>query len=284
MAAPVRTVVFPAAGLGTRILPATKAFPKELLPLVDRPIIQYGVEEAVAAGIRRVVLVTSPGNTMTGAHFAPHPALEALLEARGKAESLAVVRALSTLAEVTTVHQAQPLGLGHAVLMARPEVGDEPFAVVLPDDVIDADPPALRRMTDLFAAVGAPVLLVERVPREAVQRYGIIDATPLGEGVFQVRDLVEKPDPATAPSDLAIVGRYVLTPDTYSTRWKRPARTPAVRSSSPTACAACWSTGRSMPASWSAPATTRATAWVFSRPRSTLRSSVRTSRRSCGRS
>ena len=215
MAGPVRTVVFPAAGLGTRILPATKAFPKELLPLVDRPIIQYGVEEAVASGMRRVVLVTSPGNTMTGAHFAPHPALEAVLEERGKAESLAVVRALSALAEVTTVHQAQPLGLGHAVLMARPAVGDEPFAVVLPDDVIDADPPSLRRMTDLFAAVGGPVLLVERVPREAVQRYGIIDATPLGQGVFQVRDLVEKPDPATAPSDLAIVGRYVLTPDTF---------------------------------------------------------------------
>ena len=215
MAGSVRTAVFPAAGLGTRILPATKAFPKELLPLVDRPIIQYGVEEAVASGMRRVVLVTSPGNTMTGAHFAPHPALEAVLEARGKAESLTVVRALSALAEVTTVHQAQPLGLGHAVLMARPEVGDEPFAVVLPDDVIDADPPALRRMTDLFAEVGGPVLLVERVPREAVQRYGIIDATPLGQGVFQVRDLVEKPDPATAPSDLAIVGRYVLTPDTF---------------------------------------------------------------------
>ena len=216
MAAHVRTVVVPAAGLGTRILPATKAFPKELLPLVDRPIIQYGVEEAVAAGIRRVVLVTSPGNTMTAAHFAPNPALEATLEKRGKKDALALVRSLSTMAELTTVHQAQPLGLGHAVLMGGPVVRDEPFAVVLPDDVIDADPPALRRMTDLFAELDGPVLLVERVPRDAVNRYGIIDATPIRPGVYAVRDLVEKPDPADAPSDLAIVGRYILTPDLFA--------------------------------------------------------------------
>ena len=215
MAAHVRTVVVPAAGLGTRILPATKAFPKELLPLVDRPIIQYGVEEAVAAGCRRVVLVTSPGNTMTAAHFAPNPALEAILEARGKTDALALVRGLSAMAELTTVHQAQPLGLGHAVLMAEPAVRDEPFAVVLPDDVIDADPPALRRMTDLFAELDGPVLLVERVPRDAVNRYGIVDATPIRPGVYEVRGLVEKPDPADAPSDLAIVGRYILTPDLF---------------------------------------------------------------------
>ena len=216
MLSQVRTVVFPAAGLGTRILPATKAFPKELLPLVDRPVIQYGVEEAVRSGIRRVVLVTSPGNRMTGAHFAPDPALEAALEARGKTESLAAVRALSALAEVATVHQRQPLGLGHAVLAARPQVDGEPFAVALPDDVIDADPPALRRMTDLFAEVGGPILLVERVPRDAVGQYGVIDAKAIGDGVFEVRDLVEKPDPAAAPSDLAIVGRYLLTPDVFA--------------------------------------------------------------------
>lgn len=215
MAARVRTVVIPAAGLGTRILPATKAFPKELLPLVDRPIIQYGVEEAAAAGISRVVLVTSPGNNMTAAHFRPNPALEAILEKRGKTESLELVRNVAALAELTTVHQEQPLGLGHAVLMAGPAVGGEPFAVLLPDDVIDADPPALRRMVDLFAELGGPVLLVERVPRDAVNRYGIIDAAPLRPGVFEVRDLVEKPDPADAPSDLAIVGRYVLTPDLF---------------------------------------------------------------------
>ena len=216
MAARVRSVVIPAAGLGTRILPATKAFPKELLPLVDRPIIQYGVEEAAAAGIDRVVLVTSPGNDMTAAHFRPNPALEAVLEKRGKTESLALVRRVSALAELTTVRQEQPLGLGHAVLMGAPAVGGEPFAVLLPDDVIDADPPALRRMVELFDELDGPVLLVERVPRDAVNRYGIIDAAPLRPGVFQVRGLVEKPDPADAPSDLAIVGRYILTPDLFA--------------------------------------------------------------------
>lgn len=216
MSTPVRIVVFPAAGLGTRILPATKAFPKELLPLVDRPIIQYGVEEAVQAGIRKVVLVTSPGNTMTSSHFARSPELESILEARGKTEALAMVRAVTQMADVTTVHQNQPLGLGHAVLMAKASVGNQPFAVVLPDDVIDADPPALRQMTDVFAEVGGPVVLVERVPHDAVHRYGIIDATPVREGVFQIRDLVEKPTPETAPSDLAIVGRYILTPDVFA--------------------------------------------------------------------
>ncbi len=212
----VRSVVIPAAGLGTRILPATKAFPKELLPLVDRPIIQYGVEEAAAAGIDRVVLVTSPGNNMTAAHFRPNPALEAVLEKRGKTESLALVRRVSELAELTTVRQEQPLGLGHAVLMGAPAVGGVPFAVLLPDDVIDADPPALRRMVELFDELNGPVLLVERVPRDAVNRYGIIEAAPLRPGVFEVRGLVEKPDPADAPSDLAIVGRYILTPDLFA--------------------------------------------------------------------
>ena len=198
------------------MLPATKAFPKELLPLVDRPIIQYGVEEAVRSGVRRVVLVTSPGNTMTGAHFAPDRALEALLEERGKTDSLAVVRALSAMADVTTIYQDQPLGLGHAVLVAKDQVGDEPFAVLLPDDVIDANPPALRQMIDVFTERRGSVLLVERVPHEAVHRYGIIDAKPLGNGVFEVHDLVEKPAPKQAPSDLAIVGRYILTPDIFS--------------------------------------------------------------------
>ena len=215
MSANVQTVVFPAAGLGTRILPATKAFPKELLPLVDRPIIQYGVEEAVNSGIRRVVLVTKPSNTLTKAHFTADPELEAILEERGNVDALATVRALSVMAEVKTVHQEQPLGLGHAVLAAKSEVGDEPFAVVLPDDVIDATTPALQQMTDVFAEVGGPVLLVERVPPEAIQRYGIIDATPIRNGVFEIRDLVEKPTPEAAPSNLGIIGRYILTPDLF---------------------------------------------------------------------
>ncbi len=215
MSASVKTVVFPAAGLGTRILPATKAFPKELLPLVDRPIIQYGVEEAVRSGIREVVLVTSPDNTATAAHFAENPKLEQLLAERAKTRELAAVRAVSAMASVTTVHQTEPRGLGHAILMAAGRVGDNPFAVVLPDDVIDADPPALRQMTEVFDQVNGPVILVERVPQSAVNRYGIIDATPLRDGVYTIRDLVEKPSPDEAPSDLAIVGRYILTPDLF---------------------------------------------------------------------
>jgi UTP--glucose-1-phosphate uridylyltransferase len=215
--AAVRTVLVPAAGLGTRMLPATKAIPKELLTLVDRPIIQYGVEEAVQAGIRRVVLVTNPGNTLTASHFAPAPALETALGAGGKAGLLATVRALTDLADVATVHQPEPLGLGHAVLCGRDAVGDAPFAVLLPDDVIDAEPPALGQMLDVFAACGGPVLLVERVPRDAVHRYGIIAAEPIRDGVFRVTDLVEKPAAADAPSDLAIIGRYVLTPDVFDT-------------------------------------------------------------------
>ncbi|MYK90237.1 MAG: UTP--glucose-1-phosphate uridylyltransferase [Acidobacteria bacterium] len=215
--AAVRTVLVPAAGLGTRMLPATRAVPKELLTLVDRPIIQYGVEEAVQSGVRRVVLVTNPGNTLTASHFAPAPTLEAELQARGKPDLLATVRALTALADVTTVHQPEPLGLGHAVLCGRDAVGDAPFAVMLPDDIIDADPPALGQMLDVFAACGGPVLLVERVPRDAVHRYGIIAAEPIRDGVYRVTDLVEKPAAADAPSDLAIVGRYILTPDLFPT-------------------------------------------------------------------
>ena len=215
--AAVRTVLVPAAGLGTRMLPATKAVPKELLTLVDRPIIQYGVEEAVQSGVRRVVLVTNPGNTLTASHFAPAPALEAELAARGKPDLLADVRALTALADVATVHQPEPLGLGHAVLCGRDAVGEAPFAVMLPDDIIDADPPALRQMLDIFAEYGGPVLLVERVPHDAVHRYGIIAAEPSRDGVYRVTDLVEKPAAADAPSDLAIIGRYVLTPDLFPT-------------------------------------------------------------------
>jgi UTP--glucose-1-phosphate uridylyltransferase len=215
MESSVRTVVFPVAGLGSRILPATKALPKNLLPLVDRPVIQYGVEEAVASGIGRVVLVTSSDDTMTAAHFEANPRLEAILADRGKTEALEAVRAVTAMADVTTVQQADPLGLGHAVLMAKNAVGNAPFAVALPDDVIDADPPALRQMRDVFDEFNSPVVLVERVPREAVDRYGVIDATPVRDGVFKVRDLVEKPDPKSAPSDLAIIGRYILTPDVF---------------------------------------------------------------------
>lgn len=215
MSASVRTVVFPAAGLGTRLLPATKAFPKELLPIVDRPIIQHGVEEAVQSGISRVVLVTSRQNDAASAHFAASPALERILAERGKTRELAAVRAVTALATVMTVHQTDPRGLGHAILAATDTVGADPFAVVLPDDLIQAEPPALRQMIDIFDALQGPVILVERVPWESVHRYGIVDASPLGNGVYAIHGLVEKPAPDRAPSNLAIVGRYILTPDLF---------------------------------------------------------------------
>ena len=211
----IRKVVFPAAGLGTRILPATAVLPKELLPILDKPIIQYGVEEALASGLNEVILVSSPGKTMLEDHFDRHPELEEILERRGKSALLSGLREVSQRMELSTVFQDEPLGLGHAVLVSRDLVDDEPFAVVLSDDVIDADPPALRQMLAVFDDVGGPVLLVERVPRDAVHRYGIIDGTALGAGVYRVNDLVEKPAPENAPSDLAIIGRYLLTPDIY---------------------------------------------------------------------
>jgi UTP--glucose-1-phosphate uridylyltransferase len=215
---PVRKAVFPAAGLGTRFLPATKAQPKEMLPLVDKPIIQYGVEEAVAAGIDNIILVTGRGKNAIEDHFDVSVELEAFLEARGKSDQLDEVRRISNMINFAYVRQREPLGLGHAVLVARELVGDEPFAVILGDDVIDADPPAITQLIDVFHRVNGPVLAVERVLREDISSYGVIEIDPgarLGEGVFQVADLVEKPSPEEAPSDLAIIGRYVLTPDIF---------------------------------------------------------------------
>ena len=218
MASKVRKAVFPAAGLGTRFLPVTKAQPKEMLPLVDKPIIQYGVEEASAAGIDNMILVTGRGKNAIEDHFDVSVELESFLEARGKREQLAEIRKISNMINVAYVRQGEPLGLGHAVLAARELVGDEPFAVILADDVIDAEPPGIRQLIDVFAQVGGPVLAVERVPREEISSYGVIAFEPsarLGPGVYQVRDLVEKPRNEDAPSDLAIIGRYVLTPDIF---------------------------------------------------------------------
>jgi len=214
----VRKAVFPAAGLGTRFLPATKAQPKEMLPIVDKPIIQYGVEEAVASGIDAIILVTGRGKSAIEDHFDVSAELETFLEARDKASLLAEIRKISSLINFACVRQDEPLGLGHAVLVARDIVNDEPFAVVLADDVIDADPPGLKQVIDVFDRVGDPVLAVERVPDSEVSRYGIVDAASaegLGEGVYRVRDLVEKPRREDAPSNLAIIGRYVLTPDIF---------------------------------------------------------------------
>ena len=211
----VRKAVFPVAGLGTRFLPATKAQPKEMLPLVDKPIIQYGVEEAVAAGIDNIILVTGRGKNAIEDHFDVSVELESFLEARGKKDQLAEVRAISNLINFAYVRQGEPLGLGHAVLVTKTLVGDEPFAVILGDDVIDADPPAIGQMIDVFNEVDGPVLAIERVPRETVSAYGIIDGEEIKPGVYRIRDLVEKPPAGEAPSDLAIIGRYVLTPDIF---------------------------------------------------------------------
>ena len=174
----VRKAVFPAAGLGTRFLPATKAQPKEMLPLVDKPIIQYGVEEAVASGIDNIILVTGRGKNAIEDHFDVSVELETFLEARGKRELLAEVRKISNMINFAYVRQGEPLGLGHAVLVASELVGEEPFAVILGDDVIDADPPAIKQLIDVFEKVGGPVLAVERVPREDISSYGVIAPAP----------------------------------------------------------------------------------------------------------
>jgi UTP--glucose-1-phosphate uridylyltransferase len=215
MAQAVRKAVFPAAGLGTRFLPATKAQPKEMLPLVDKPIIQYGVEEALDSGVNNIILVTGRGKNAIEDHFDVSVELETFLEARGKRELLAEIRKISNLINVAYVRQGEPLGLGHAVLVTRDLVGPEPFAVVLGDDVIDAKPPALRQMIDVFEQVEGPVLAIEEVPRENVSSYGIIDAEEIRPGVYRIRDMVEKPARDEAPSNLAIIGRYVLTPDIF---------------------------------------------------------------------
>jgi UTP--glucose-1-phosphate uridylyltransferase len=214
----IRTAVFPAAGLGTRFLPATKAQPKEMLVLVDKPVIQYGVEEAVASGVNNIVIVTGRGKNAIEDHFDVAFELESFLEQRGKKEQLAEIRKITQLINLAYVRQGEPLGLGHAVLVAKHLVGNDPFAVILGDDVIDATPPALRQMIDVFERVGGPVLAVERVPEEHVSSYGVVAYdvdTSLGKGVYRITDLVEKPKREEAPSNLAIIGRYILTPDIF---------------------------------------------------------------------
>jgi len=215
MAARVRKAVFPAAGLGTRFLPATKAQPKEMLPLVDKPIIQYGVEEAVASGIDNIILVTGRGKNAIEDHFDVSVELETFLEARNKTGLLAEVRQISNMINVAYVRQGEALGLGHAVLVTRELVGQEPFAVVLADDVLDAEPAGLKQLVDVFDRVQGPVLAVERVPWDRVSSYGIVDIQSEADGIYTVRDLVEKPKREDAPSNLAIIGRYILTPDVF---------------------------------------------------------------------
>ena len=211
----VRTAVIPAAGCGTRMLPASKAVPKNLLPLVDRPMIHYIVEEAVQAGLTRIILVTSPGKDALANYFSPAPELEAFLHEKGRTQLLAPVQRLMDAAEFSTVPQEEQLGLGHAVLTARSAVGDEPFAVLLPDDLILDDVPAIGRLVAVAQERQASVVAVEEVPMERISAYGAIEPRVLAEDVYQVLGLVEKPPPDEAPSNLGIVGRYVLTPEVF---------------------------------------------------------------------
>jgi UTP--glucose-1-phosphate uridylyltransferase len=208
----VRKAVFPAAGLGTRFLPATKASPKEMLPLVDKPLIQYGFEEATASGLTQAIIVTGRGKRAIEDHFDVSIELEHTLEAQGEHGLLEELRAIANMMSVCYVRQKAPLGLGHAILCASGAVGDEPFAVVLGDDIIDAPVPCLKQLLEVAGEDRGSVIALERIPREAISRYGVIDGTQVGERLWRITDLVEKPPAEDAPSDLAIIGRYVLVP------------------------------------------------------------------------
>jgi len=209
-----RKAVIPAAGLGTRFLPATKAVPKELLPIVDIPTIQYVVQEIVDSGLSEVVLVTGRGKGAIEDHFDFSPELERFLEEKGKADLLAIVRRIATMVQVVSVRQKQPLGLGHAVLAARPFVGNEPFAVLLGDDVFDAAVPCTRQLLDVYASHG-PVIALNAVPPDKTHLYGVVAGTRVGERLHRVESLVEKPARGTAPTNLSVMGRYVLPPEIF---------------------------------------------------------------------
>ena len=213
----VRKAVFPAAGLGTRFLPATKAQPKEMLPLVDKPIIQYGVEEAMASGCNQILIITGRGKQAIEDHFDVSYELERMLEERHKTDLLQIVRSISDMMYVAYVRQKEALGLGHAVLMAREMVGNEPFAVLLADDVIDAKVPCLKQMVEVFEEKQCSVIATQVVEGKMISSYGVLDVQPVkdsrfGDRLFEIKHMVEKPKPEDAPSNLAIIGRYILTP------------------------------------------------------------------------
>jgi len=217
----VRKAVFPAAGLGTRFLPATKAMPKEMLPLVDKPLIQYGIEEAIQSGITNVVIVTGRGKTAIEDHFDVSFELEHLLESKGKDDMLQAVRSISDMVDIAYVRQREALGLGHAILRARDLVGPEPFAAVLSDDVIDSERPCLRQLLDVYEYFGCSVVALMEVPRDQISAYGVVAADPVPHNgmdgrLFRIQDLVEKPKAEEAPSNMAIIGRYILTPEIFT--------------------------------------------------------------------
>ena len=216
----VRKAVFPAAGLGTRFLPATKAQPKEMLPLVDKPLIQYGVEEAMHSGIQNIIIVTGRGKSSIEDHFDVSFELEQLLESKNKTEMLSMVRAISDMIDVSYVRQKEALGLGHAVLRAKELVGHEPFTVVLSDDIIASEIPCIRQLLDVYEFYGASVLALMEVPKDQISAYGVVDAELVADNgrenrLYRIRNMVEKPKPADAPSNLAIIGRYILTPEIF---------------------------------------------------------------------
>jgi UTP--glucose-1-phosphate uridylyltransferase len=214
----IRKAVFPAAGLGTRFLPATKAIPKEMLCLVDKPLIQYGVEEAVAAGCTEIIIVTGRDKAALEDHFDYSPELESALEAKGKQALLDVVHSVSKLARIVYTRQPHPLGLGHAVLMAKEIVGDEPFCVLLPDDIVDADVPCMKQMVEAFYETQSSILASEVVEGPAISAYGVLDCTEVATNprLLDVKGMVEKPAFKDAPSKNAIIGRYILTPRIFS--------------------------------------------------------------------
>lgn len=216
----IRKAVFPAAGLGTRFLPATKAQPKEMLPLVDRPIIQYAIEEAVASGLQNIIIVTGRGKNAIEDHFDVSFELEKILEARGRQDLVEQVRAVSELIHISYVRQKEALGLGHAILMTRELVGDEPFAVFLGDDIIESQVACMKQMMEVYDQVHSSVVALEQVSQEEISRYGVIDGAPMGNEapsnrIFKIHNMVEKPARDTAPSNLAIIGRYILTPEIF---------------------------------------------------------------------
>lgn len=211
----IRKAVFPAAGLGTRFLPATKASPKEMLPLVDKPLIQYSVEEAVACGIESILIITGRDKTAIEDHFDISFELEQVLKDKGKDEMFEQVRAIANIARISYTRQQQALGLGHAIYQAKDFVGNDAFAVLLADDIVDAEKPALQQLIEVYEKFNAPVIATMQIQDETISRFGVIDADEVEEGVFKIKDIVEKPKFENAPSDMAVIGRYIFTPELF---------------------------------------------------------------------
>lgn len=218
----VRKAVFPAAGLGTRFLPATKAQPKEMLPLVDKPLIQYGVEEALASGIEQIIIVTGRGKNVLEDHFDISFELETTLRERNKVALLEEVQSVSRMVNVAYVRQKEALGLGHAVLVAKELIGDEPFAVILSDDIIDSQTPCLKQLVSAYERYGHSIVSTTRVEGPAISRFGVLDVEAVSERTYRIRDMVEKPPADQAPSNLAIIGRYILTPEIFPALERTP--------------------------------------------------------------